>query len=76
MSAVADRAARDAELALRGDEDVVPEPRLEVRLHLGEVEVRARAASDQLFRVVEEVEREVEQAGRGRMAVDEQMLFQ
>ena len=34
--------ARDAERVLRADEDVVPEPRLEVALELGQVEVRTR----------------------------------
>ena len=35
-----DRAARDAERGLAVDEDLVPEPRLVVRLELGQVEVR------------------------------------
>ena len=37
-----DRAVRQAERVLREGEDVVPEPRLEVALQLGQVEVRAR----------------------------------
>ena len=57
--------ARDAEPVLRPDEDVVPEPRLEVRLELREVEVAAVAAV-----VAEEVEPEVEQRARHRRAVD------
>ena len=40
----ADGAARDAELVLRADEDVVPEARFEVALHLGQIEVGAGAA--------------------------------
>ena len=43
-----DRALRDAELVLREDEGVVPEPRLEVALELRQVEVRPRAALEQL----------------------------
>ncbi len=41
--------ARDAELLLRADEDVVPEARLEVALHLGQVEVGARPAGERLL---------------------------
>ena len=43
----ADRPARDAERVLRMQEDVVPEPCLEVALELGQVEVGARAALEQ-----------------------------
>ena len=59
-----DRALRDAELALRGDEDVVPQPRFEVALHLGQVEIGAGVAGEQRLRVVEEVEREIEDRRR------------
>ena len=58
----ADRAARNAERVLREDEDVVPQPRLEVALELRQVEVRARCRARALARVVEEVEPEVEEA--------------
>ena len=54
-------------------EDVVPEAGFEVRLHLGEVEVRAGAAVEEFFRVVEQVEAEVEQAARHGDAVDEEV---
>ena len=57
-----DRAAGDAERVLRGAEDVVPQARLEVALELGQVEVRAEPALEQLARVPEEVEAEVEEA--------------
>src|SRR3990167_9749865 len=70
-----DRAAGNAELVLRGDEDLVPQPRLEVRLHLRQVEIRPGAARDELPRVVKEVEREIEDRTRGRPAVDEQVLL-
>ena len=40
-------------------------------LELWQVEVRARATPDQLLGVVEEIESEVEQAGRDRLPVDE-----
>ena len=61
-----DRAARDAELSARSSEHVVPQPRLEVALHLGQIEVRARAARHQRLRVVEEVQAEVERAHPAR----------
>ena len=60
-----DRPLRHAEPLLRPDEDVVPEPRLQVRLELRQVEPRAAAVV-----VAEEVEAEVEQARRHRRAVD------
>ena len=66
-----DRAARDPERRLGVDEDVVPEPRLGVALELGQVEVRPAPATERLGAVVEQVQPEVEQAGRHRRAVDE-----
>ena len=72
----ADAALRDAELVLGHHDDVVPEARLEVALHLGQVEVRTRALVEQLLRVVEHVEREVEDAGRDRVAVDQDVLLE
>ncbi len=66
-----DRAARDAERGLAVDEDLVPEPRLVVRLELGQVEVRPAPLPQRLGAVVEQVQPEVEQAGRDRHAVDQ-----
>ena len=54
---------------LRGHEDVVPQPRLEVGLQLGQVEVGPGAPLPQRLRVVEEVEPEVEEEGRDRLPV-------
>ena len=70
-----DRAAVDAELVLREVEGVVPEARFEAALELRQVEVRARSALEQLLRIVEEDEAEVEQARRHRLAVDEDVPF-
>ncbi len=42
---------------------------------LGQIEVRTGAAREQLLRVVEEVEREVEDAARNRRAVDPHVFF-
>ena len=69
------RAVRDAEPLLGEGEDVVPQPRLEVALGLGEVEVRAAAAAQQFGGVVEEVEAEVDERGHGRLTVDQQVLL-
>jgi len=52
---------RDAERVLREGEDVIPQPRLEVVLGLGQVEVRTAAPAHEIFRVVEEVQAEVDQ---------------
>ena len=62
-----DGAARDAEVFLCAEEDVVPEAGFEMRLHFGEIEVRAGAARDELFGVVEEIEGEVEDAAGHRL---------
>ena len=64
----ADRAAGQAEGVLGEAEDVVPQPRLEVRLELRQVEVRPRTPLQQRAGVVEEVQAEVEQARRNRLA--------
>ena len=65
-----DRPARHAQLLLRGDENVVPQPRFEVAFELGQIEVGAAAARDQFLRVVEEVQAEIEDAAGDRLAVD------
>src|SRR6185503_8585691 len=57
------------------DEDIIPKPRLEMALHFRKGEIGAAASSYQLFRVVKEVEPEVEESGRNRVPVNEQMFF-
>ena len=69
----ADRAVRQPELILGERERLRPEPRLEVRLELRQVEVRPAAAVEQLARVVEHHEPEVEEAAGDRLAVDHVM---
>ncbi len=51
-------------------EDVVPEAGFEVRLELGEIEVGAGAAGEELLGVVEEIEAEVEEGAGHGLAVD------
>ena len=70
-----DRSARNAEVVLRHDEDVVPQPRLEMAFELRQVEVRPAATRRELLRVMEEVDREVEDAARDRFVIDEHVLF-
>src|SRR5688572_10297264 len=74
------RSARQKSLFARNflmheNENVVPEARLEMRLHLRQIEIRARAALEELFCVVEEEECEVEDAAGDRSAVDRDVLF-
>ena len=69
------RAPRHAELALRHHEHVVPQPRFEVAFEFRQVEIRPAAAGEQFLRVVEEIEREVEDATGNRLAVDQNMFL-
>jgi hypothetical protein len=71
----AHRALRNAERVLREHEDVVPEPRLEVRLHLRQVVVGTAAAREALLRGVEEVEAEVEERSGDGGPVDRRVLL-
>ena len=66
-----DGSVRQANVRLREVEDVVPETGLLVVLHLGKIEVRSEATSDELLGVVEEVESKVEDSSRNGLVVDE-----
>ena len=70
-----DGAAGDAERVLGQVERVVPQPRLEVALVLGQVEVRSLALLDLFLRAGGHVQGEVGQAARGPHAVDEDVLL-
>ncbi len=70
-----DRAALDPQLVLAVGEHVVPEPRLEVALHLRQVEVRTAALVEQPARVVEHVQAEVHERACRRLAVHAQVLL-
>ena len=67
----ADRSARYTQRILRKVENVVPQPRLEMALELGQIEVRAAALPKQPLRVVKEVQTEIEQASRNRSTANE-----
>ena len=60
---------------MREHEHVVPQPRLEMRFELGQVEIRPGAARNQFLGVVEEIEPEIEQAAGHRAAVDLDVLL-
>src|SRR5687767_4957362 len=65
-----------SELVLGRLEDVVPEPGLEVALHLGQVEVRAGTIIQQRLRVVEEIQAEVEETPWDLFPVNEHVLLE
>ena len=56
-----ERSMRDAKLALRVGEDIVPEPGFEMALELGQVEGRRRALRHLRLGAMEDVKAEVEQ---------------
>lgn len=70
-----DGAAGKANVVLGEVEGVIPQTGLKVRLHLGEVEVGAEAALDELLGVVEEVKTEVEKRTADGLAVNGDMLL-
>ena len=55
-----DRSLRHTQFPLGELENIVPKPRLEMGLHLWEVEIRPGAACKQFLGVVEEIQREIE----------------
>ena len=68
-----DRPPRDARRSLGMDEHVVPQPRLEMRLELGQVEIGPCPAGERLVGVVEQEQARVKQARGHRAAVDQQV---
>ena len=60
---------------LRRDEDVVPQPRLQMALQLGQVEVRPASPVQQGAGVVEEIQAEIEQRRGSGFAVDQDVLL-
>src|SRR5713101_6855953 len=63
----ANRSSGNADGILREIEDVVPKPRLEVALELGEIEVRSTPFAEKALGVVKKVEAEIEQAAGNRL---------
>jgi hypothetical protein len=75
QDSASDGAPLHANVVLGQVEDVVPQACLKMRFHLGQVEVWAGAALDELVGVVEEVQTEVEEAARDGLAVDSEVLL-
>ncbi|CAH1668847.1 hypothetical protein CHELA40_13198 [Chelatococcus asaccharovorans] len=71
-----ERALGDAQHLFRMGEDIVPEPRLHMALHLREIESRCRALRNDVLGIVEDIEAEIEQRAGYRRAVDRHMLLQ
>ena len=70
-----DRAARNVQRLLRVHEDVVPQTRFEMALHLRQVEVRTSACRFESRGVVEQIHAEVEEHSGNRTAVDDEMAL-
>src|SRR6185295_6321303 len=68
-------AAGNAERGLRVDEDIVPQPGLEMTLHLRQVKIGAAAPRQQLLRVVEKIESPVKERRRHAFAAEQHMLL-
>ena len=70
-----DGTLRDAEFALRHDEDVVPQARFKVRFHLRQIQVDAAAAHLKGLHIVEKVQREIEHRAGDGLAVECDVFF-
>src|SRR2546422_758613 len=70
-----DRSAIELELVLGPAEDLLPEPRLEVALELGQIEIRTGPTIEQTSRVVERVQAEVDDRAGDRETVGVEMLL-
>ena len=66
----ADGAVRDARFGFGKGEDVIPKPRLEVALQLGQVVVRAMSVVDQELGQMKEVQPEIDQGADAGLAVE------
>src|SRR6202030_1865667 len=70
-----DAPARNLQLILREVEDVIPQPRLEMALHFGQVKIRPAAAFQQLARVMKEEQSKIKQPARHRPPIHPKMFF-
>ena len=68
-------ALRHANGVLGRHEHLIPEPRFEMALQLGQVEVRTKTAGQQFLGVVEHIERKIEEPARYALPIDSHMLF-
>lgn len=70
-----DGSSAHANVILGKVEDVVPQPGLKMRLHLGQVEVWAKSTLDELVCVVEKVQTKVEESTGDGLAIDSEVLL-
>lgn len=71
----ADSTEWDANVSLGEIEDIVPESSFAVVLHLRQVKVWTRAASDELLGIVEEIESKVENRAAYRLVINSDTGF-
>ena len=70
-----DTALGNTDRGLRRHEHIVPKSRLEMTLELGQVEVRPKPTSQQLFSVMKHVQRKIKQAARDALSIDGHMFL-
>lgn len=70
-----DRPSGNSQEVLSEIEDVVPQSSFQVRFHLRQIEVRTGSSLDQFVGIVIEVQAEIEQTGRDRLAINRKMLL-
>lgn len=70
-----DGATGHANVVLGEVEDIIPETSLKMRLHLGEIEVRAVATGNELLGIVVEVETEVKETTGDGLAINLEVLL-
>ena len=66
---------RHVQHLLRFEENIVPQPRFEVVLQFGQIQVNPRLLLHPVTGIVEKIERKIEQAARSRLPVHPQVLF-
>src|SRR5262249_9576165 len=71
----ADRTPRNAKFILGKAEHVIPKSRLQVALHLGQIEIWTCTLRDQRLGIVEKIETKVEEGGRNRFTVNFEMFL-
>src|SRR5579885_1246855 len=71
----ANRAAGNADIVLGEIEDVIPKPRFEMALHLGEIKIGSGPVLNEGGSVVKEIQAKIEQRGRYRLAARERVFL-
>src|SRR5260370_12066363 len=71
----ANRSARNAQFVLGKTKHVVPQPRLQVTLHLRQVKIRASALAQQGRGIVKKEQAKIKQRRRDRLPLHQKVLF-